>query len=355
MTNHTTAALPRRFAVLIGKLASDTARLPRARSARGIWDAGIDEAIAWMVRSHEVTGRRGSSRGYSLLFGWADAFPETTGYVIGSLLGYGVPRGRDDLVEHARQMAQWEIEVQNPDGGTMQGLISKAGRSIAFNTGMVMHGFVDLHAVTGDSAYLDAARRGGDFLVASQDADGAWRGDASHQGIPHTYKSRVSWALLKLAAATGNDAYRDAAVRNLDWVVAQQQPNGWFENCNFEPGLLPNTHGIAYTLRGLTESHALVGDDRYLEAARLTSRALIEQFERRRTLTATWKPDWTPSSPYLCLTGLAQLGGVWLRLYEIAGGDEFRDAGLRLVEHAAAFQVRTSAPELRGSLPGSFP
>ena len=48
----------------------------------------LDEAIAWLCRTHDATGRHGSSKGFSLLHGWFPAYPETTGYVIGTLLEY---------------------------------------------------------------------------------------------------------------------------------------------------------------------------------------------------------------------------------------------------------------------------
>ena len=47
--------------------------------------------------------------------------------------------------------------------------------------------------------YLEAAVRGGEYLRRHQDDDGAWRGEAEYFQIPHTYCSRVSWALLRLA------------------------------------------------------------------------------------------------------------------------------------------------------------
>ncbi len=344
--------------MLIRQIARDSARatLARTRDRRRAPEQALAGAIDWLERTHDVTGRSGSSRGYSLLTGWAVAFPETSGYLIGTLIAYGAATGRDALLARARELGDWELEIQQPDGGIMQGLIDQQPRrSIAFNTGMVMHGWLDLWAATGDQQYLDGAHRGGRFLVEQQRADGAWAGVATYQGIPHTYKSRVSWALLRLAEASGEDQFRAAAIRNLDWVLSAQRPNGWFEHCEFKPGTLPNTHGIAYTLRGLVESYALLGDERYLEAARLTSRRLIDELERRGTLPATWREDWTSRAPYRCLTGIVQLGGTWLRIHELTGEERFRTSGVRAVEHAAAYQLWGPSGDVAGALPGSFP
>jgi rhamnogalacturonyl hydrolase YesR len=347
-----------RVAILTSRVAADTLRAATGGVRRHdtVWDDGLDEAIRWLCRSHDAVGRRGSSRGYSLVYGWAPAFPETTGYIIGTLLAYGLPRARTDLLARAREMAEWEIEVQGEDGGVMQGLItSTPKRTIAFNTGMVVHGWLDLHRSVGDEGSLEAAVRGGRFLSRHQDSDGAWRGEHAFHGIAHAYHSRVAWALLRLAEATGDTSFRDAAVRNLDWVLSLQRPNGWFDERIFVPGRLPNTHGIAYTLRGLLESYVLIADPRYLDAVRRTAGVLIEKLRAIGFLPAVWDSSWTPRVRYDCLTGTAQLGGIWLRLHQVTGEPAYLRAGLEAVEHAASHQLRTRSPQVRGALPGSFP
>ena len=337
---------PRRFAELIAIGARDT--VGRSRRPR---EDGIEAGIRWLCLTHDVTGRRGSSKGYSLLRGWFPAFPETTGYIIGTLLAHAGRTGDSSYRDRAIEMGDWEVEVQGSDGGVMEGLLAAEPKpSTVFNTGMVIHGWVDLEESSPSERRLEAAVRAGDFLLKHQDADGAWRGEAEYFRIPHTYCARVSWALIRLADATGHAAYRDAARRQLDWVLDMQQDNGWFASCNFKPDRDPNTHGIAYTLRGLLESGVLLEHEPYLAAVRRTSDALIGG-----RLPATFDSAWKPTSRYECLTGIAQLGGVWLRLYELTGDTRYRDAGLRAVERAAARQERSSWAAIDGALAGSFP
>jgi uncharacterized protein YyaL (SSP411 family) len=318
-------------------------------------DGSMAAAARWLCRTHDVTGRRGSAQGYSLLKGWAPAFPETTGYIVGTLINYGAITGDPSYLVRAREMADWEIEIQAPDGGIMQGVVGGGGPTITFNTGMVLHGFVDLHAANGEERYLEAGRRAGRFLVDTLDEDGAWRGEHTYLGLPHTYKSRVAWAMIRLSQASGDPSFREGAERHLDWVIAQQRDNGWFENCNFKPGGLPNTHGIAYTLRGLLESHALTGEARYLEAVVRTSEKLIGELDARGFLPAVYDADWHPAAAYECLTGTVQLGNVWMRLFEVTGEQRYLDAGVRAVDLAAVRQERSRWPNLDGALAGSFP
>ena len=124
-------------------------------------------------------------------------------------------------------------------------------------------------------------------------------------------------------------------------MLSRQRSNGWFEDCVFKPGTNPSTHGLAYTVRGLLESHAVAGEERWLGAVERTSEALIRKLEVQTRLAAAYGDDWHPTARYACLTGTAQLGGVWLRLYQITRDPRWLNAGLKAVEQAAA--------------PGSFP
>lgn len=335
---------------------SDAARWPSRRRSPSGSPTAVDKAVDYLLATHDATGRNGCSRGYTLVRGWAPAFPETTGYIIGTLLAFGARSGRQDLVGRAREMGDWEIGVQGSDGGIMEGMVTQVPRkSIAFNTGMVMHGWLDLADATADQRYLAAAEHGGAFLVRHQSPDGAWRGEHSYAGIPHTYHSRVAWALLRLSEATGDDSFRKAGIRNLDWVLSMQRPNGWFEQCIFRAGQQPNTHAIAYTLRGLLESSQITGDDRYLTAVQLTSDELIQRFRELQWLPGVFDRTWRARAWWECLTGTVQLGGVWLRLFEIGGDPTYLEAGLAAVDRAAGFQIQSSRLPISGALAGSFP
>lgn len=350
-------SIVRRSVALPALALGDTARhLRRLPPPDEVPAGALDAAIRWLTRTHDVTGRRGSSKGFSLLHGWLPPYPETTGYIIGTLLDHAAKTGDSELQEHARQMGDWEIEVQNPDGGVMEGAFaSPPTRSIVFNTGMVVFGWVDLYEQLGDERYLEAAVRAGRWLADNQQEDGTWAGRFEHHEIPHTYNSRVDWALLRLAEAAGDESFRAAAVRNLDWVLSTQEENGWLEWCIFRPGTIPNSHGLAYTMRGLLESSALLGDERYLEAALRTSRPLLEVFRRLGRLPARFERDWSPGARSVCVTGLAQTGGVWLRLFQETGDAALREAGAAAVAQAAALQSRSAWQEIDGAVPGSAP
>jgi hypothetical protein len=330
-----------------------TAFLP---GAHGPAAQALDDAVAWLCRTHDATGRRGSSKGFSLLHGWLPAYPETTGYVIGSLLDYARRHGgRDDLLVRAREMGDWEKEVQSADGGIMEGHVrTEPRRSVVFNTGMVLHGWLDL-AEAGITGHEDAAAGAARFLTDRMRPDGTWDPAVEYSAVAHTYNARVSWAMLRWARRAGDAPAEAAARRQLDWVAGRQHADGWFEDCVFKPGGTPSTHGIAYTLRGLLESYAICREDRWLRAVERTSEALIRKLEVHAMLVSDWADGWRPTSRHACLTGTVQLGGVWLRLYDQTGDPRWLNAGLKAVDQGAAHQERTPWPAIHGALAGSFP
>ena len=322
----------------------------------GAHDGALSAAIGWLCRSQDVTGRQGSSKGFSLLHGWLPAYPETTGYVLGTLLEYARRLGgASQLIERAVQMGDWEKAVQEPDGGIMEGHVATMPRrSVVFNTGMVLHGWIDL-AEAGFDGYEESAQRASAFLSANLRDDGTWRPEFEFAGIPHTYNTRVAWAMLRWARRRADEQTAQAARDHLDWACSCQRTNGWFANCTFRPGTKPSTHAIAYTLRGLLESYCLTGEERWLVAVKRTAEALLVPLDRHRLLPANFHADWRPAAVHSCLTGTAQLGGVWLRLYQETGEPRWLNAGLRAVEQAAARQETVHWSPVRGALAGSFP
>jgi uncharacterized protein YyaL (SSP411 family) len=275
--------------------------------------------------------------------------------VIGTLLEHSRRTGDPAGAQRAREMGDWEEAIQLPDGGVMEGSVgTKPVRSIIFNTGMVLHGWVDL-IEAGEERYTGAALRAAQLLTRTMHDDGTWDPAHEYAGLPHTYNSRVAWAMLRFGLLAGEEETVLAARRQLDWVLTQQRKNGWFDSCLFKPGTAPSTHGIAYTLRGLLESHEMTGDERYLEAVERTSQALTGVLHSRGRLPANWTDDWRPAAKHECLTGTVQLGGVWLRMFQITGEERYLKAGVKAVDLAASFQERSGPPAVRGALAGSAP
>jgi hypothetical protein len=69
----------------------------------------IEEGVAWLARAqdHSATQDGGVARHYSLIDGWAASYPETTGYIIPTLIDFGRMAGRKEPIDRARRMLEW--------------------------------------------------------------------------------------------------------------------------------------------------------------------------------------------------------------------------------------------------------
>jgi uncharacterized protein YyaL (SSP411 family) len=347
------------------ELASAYLTLPR-RSAQPGTDA-LAEAITWICHAQDAFPSGGVARSFAFAYhpyfkrvGWIAPYPETTGYIIPTLFDYARRTGRDDLFARASRMADWECDVQLANGAVQGGTVEEPATPAIFNTGQVIFGWVRAYDETRRERYLDAAIRAGNFLVEMQSSDGAWRKNLSDYATSHitsyTYNTRTAWALESLGACTGDRRYRAAAVRNIDFALTQQEPNGWFrDNCLGDPAR-PLVHTIAYATRGILEVGVALNKEEYIAAARRAADALLARQRDDGSLCGRYDANWQPAANYSCLTGNAQMGIIWGRLHELTGDKPYRMALTRANDFLRSVQwLGTGNPGLDGGISGSYP
>lgn len=324
----------------------------------------LRETMNWLKNAHDASGGRGVSGGYSVIDGWLAPYPETTGYIIPTFYDYAEFSGENEWRERAEAMADWEIEVQMPNGAVQAGIFK--GKNAAqipavFNTGQVILGWCRAFLETKNERYLQASKRAGDWLASVQAEDGAWRvSSAETETNVHAYDVRTAWSLLEIYEITDEKKYLEAARRQIDWTLGQQRGNGWFENNAFfvssEKWTFPFTHTIAYVLEGLQQSYRILRDERYFHAYGKTAEKLLRIFELKRFMAGDFDENWKPSGKYSCLTGDAQIAGVWLKHYEITGDARFLNAALKLDDYAKSTQnIASLHVGIRGGIKGSQP
>lgn len=322
-------------------------------------------AAEWLVRSIEACGGQGSAVYYSRWFrpwrGWAPPYPETTGYIIPTLLDYSVYANRPELVELAIRQADWICTLQFEDGALPGGDTEnwhRVGKSI-FNTGQMMIGLVAVHDQTREGRYLDVALRAAHWLTRNVDPEaGVWTSFGYRSGFSPAYYTRVAWPMLEVSSRSGDLDVRRAATRVLQTIAGWQEPNGAVRNWGFAPDKPAFTHTIAYTIRGLLESARLLGDEGrpLFEVAHKAAEALLRRMELRGRLAGAYDESLRGVYWYTCLTGDCQMALAWMRIGDALGDDRYLSAAVKAVEHVLRRQrVRCLDPNLRGAVGGSSP
>ena len=111
----------------LSKPAKDEHR--RDRLGLPMQDPGIErsvaESVAWLGRAqdHSTSQDGGVARHFSLETGWSTSYPETTGYIVPTMLAYAKVTRDDTLRQRARRMLDWLVSIQFPDGSFQGGTI----------------------------------------------------------------------------------------------------------------------------------------------------------------------------------------------------------------------------------------
>lgn len=331
----------------------------RVETAPQRHEVHLGAAIDWLCRAQDVrdgqTDAGGVSAGWSFEDGWLPSYPETTGYIIETMLEASRVLGRSELVERARRMIDWELSIQQPDGAFPGHFGEPGSRPVIFNTGQIMHGMIAGHLQMGRSDCLEAAVRAGHWLADQQDADGCFR-RSEHNDTPHVYNTRATWPLLSAGLISGEKRLVDAARRHMDWALSQQTTSGWFQTNAFVPWRSPFTHTIAYAIRGLLEAGVLLGEERWLAAALKAGRGMAKAQRADGWLAGTYRDGWVADASYSCLTGVAQMSLNWTRLAQATGDETLRAHARSALEYLKRTQrLDHPDPAVRGGIAGSAP
>jgi uncharacterized protein YyaL (SSP411 family) len=325
---------------------------------------GYPEAAGWLGAAQDAAGD-GFARGYSLYWnpyfgarGWQPAYPETTGYIVPTLYQLADHLGRPEFSERAERAARWEIAIQLPSGAVRGGVIGEVPSPAVFNTGQVILGWLVAFERTGASAYADAARRAGRFLVEALGSDGFWRKGHSEYAMAGAalYNARTAWALAEAGVRLGEPAFLATAHRHHRAVAAMQLANGWFPECCLSDASRPLLHTLAYTVRGMLEGGRVHQDDALLASSRRAAAALAAAAREDGWMAGRFDRDWRPAAAWSCLTGEAQMANNWMRLFHITGERSWLDPVSRVLGFVKRTQNRSSGNAgLRGGIKGSSP
>jgi hypothetical protein len=319
-------------------------------------------AVEWILSAQNVAGS-GVSLGYfpcGNAPAWQPPYPETTGYIISSLLRYAERRNLGVVRKRALDMAGWEAEIQMPSGAVQGGpyIPSIQQTPCAFNTGMVLDGWCSAYEITRDAKLFDAAYRAAEYLSGDLSDDGYFRtnGRFVSSAKIKTYACLCAWSMYRFGELAGETRYQIEAVRSIEAAIRQQQTNGWFaNNCLTRPEA-PLLHTIGYTLQGILEVGILAGRNDFIHAVRLGVAPLLSQVSTDGFLNGRFYSDWTPASFSCCLTGSAQLAVVGYRLYQLTGDPNYQRFGDLLLNFLKPLQrLNSECTPINGAIAGSFP
>lgn len=326
-------------------------------------DPGPNQVIKacsdWLCAAQDygASDDRGVARDFSLIKGWATSYPETTGYIVPTMLSLADYLGCPSLEDRAREMLDWLVAIQMPNGAFQGGKIDSIPVvPVTFNTGQILIGLA-AGAVRFGSDYEEPMHRAAQFLRDSLDDDGCWRSFPTPFASPgeKAYETHVSWGLFEAERLAPEHGYGKAGLRQVGWALSKMQANGWPECCCLTDPMQPLTHTLGYYLKGLVEAHRLTGRPDILEAATRMAYGLQSAHREDGALPGRLNRNWKGVVRWTCLTGNVQIADSWFYVANALGDPTLAETAMQ----ANAFvrrTIRLEGPEpVRGGVKGSFP
>lgn len=318
----------------------------------------LQEAIEWLMRAQDAGEDRGISYGAEFGGPFLQSYPETTGYIIPTFLKLADYYRDESFARRASEMGEWESDVQMACGAVMGGRLNPNPTPAVFNTGMVLLGWSALYERSGEPRFGHSLRRASEWLLSMQEPDGDWRKGNSRFANPDTtvYNVKAAWGLCEAGRVAQIPAATAGAVRNAEFCLSRQLPNGWFRDCCLVDASRPLLHTIAYAMQGLLGIGVVANRPDFIEAAARTADSLMRLMDDDGFIPGRIGPDFQGAADWSCLTGTAQTAVVWGRLFQLTGDPSYRDATCRANSYLLRrHDIDNPDPRLRGGVPGSWP
>jgi hypothetical protein len=323
-----------------------------------IYKTQLKHSAEWLIRSIEK-GKGGSCAYFSPLMGWSRPYPETSGYLIPTLIRVSNVFNDPKYLDGALNIGQWLLDIQAQDGSWHGGLHpNKSSAGSVFNTGQILKGMMALFEFTGDQKFLDAADNGCNWLASGVNKNGLWPvGDYRASKTP-SYYTHVAWPMLEVWKRTQSAPQRSSAERFLDMALKRKLSNGVIGQWGFDNRSSAFTHTIAYTIRGFQESSRLIGDySKYGRPMEEILNFFIKKAELSNgKISGEFNEALKGNNNYVCLTGNAQLAICVLLMEQEVPDLRLVNAAAKMIDFIGS--VQTSGwfiKSLKGSVAGSYP
>ena len=321
----------------------------------------LHHAAKWLIHAQQQGTTDGCGT-YYFNSGWTSDYPETTGYIIPSLLRYASyekAQWSKEAEKAALEAGEWLLTIQREDGGWPGGYVAQNRPSVVFNSGQILRGMLALYKHNKDPRWKEAALRCIEWIWAQLDEEGRFSQN-DFMGAIRVYGTYVVGPILDWLPhfSQKRDSWHAFATRHLSWVCTQQNEVGWFANCDntHHKNDKPIIHTIAYTIDGMWHAGLSLNNEDFKASAMLPARVLATDFLTRGILNGRYTSNWSGVEAFIP-TGGAQLALVWHSIYEHTGEAIWKEAYekmntlLCVIARSGARQSKDS----HGALQGSFP
>ncbi len=278
-------------------------------------------------------------------------YSETTGYGITALAFLNQVKGNSRLVEKAGKAGQWLSEKAITKEGAVlarnyqefedanEKFSFEGGNVFAFDAGMVLNGFVDLHALTGEHQFIDTAKRIGNFLLENMFKEGKMYAiystktgeikdsEEKWSTQPGSFHAKLSIGFLKLAETARGKRFRKAATALCENALLMQKPDGRFVTNSRNKST--HLHPHCYAAEGLLFAGLKLGKQRFVDAAENAVNWALSNQAKDSGINAFFSGEWNQSQRSDVIAQVLRLALALKAIGRLASVPEEKLSGLR--------------------------
>jgi len=204
--------------------------------------------LNWIKKSIDHNNGLGSSA-YRTLWGtWSGVYPETTGYLIPTLLNASQFTKDEIWFDYAKKSVAFLKTIQNEDGSFYKSIENP--KPIVFDTAQILFGFCAYHEKF--SGQKEVIKNAYSWLLSQINDKGLFINYNYVLNYNPAYYSRIFWPMLCAEKLLQIPTHHKIE-KGLENILQLQNENGSFNDWSFDKNKDALTHTIVYTLRGLWE------------------------------------------------------------------------------------------------------
>lgn len=330
-------------------------RRPDPLIAESLYESA-SSAVHWLMNAQKQ-GKDGGFPTFSMGTGFGASYPETSGYILETLIKWHSFSPSVQLEQAIQQVTNWLLDIQHADGGWQSGYVDENKPPVVFNTAQVMRGLMAMHRKTQDATIADALDKAAHWIARVQEPNGVW---ARHNylGQARVYDTYVAAPLVQWGLLRQHEEVVEAARKHIRWVEKKQHPNGWFADADntVKRNHQPILHTIAYTVDGLLEFHQHTGDEQALSLGKRTAGILANRLNTQLRLAGRFDERWIGYEADIP-TGYAQMVVAWRRMLDHEPEEQkWKNAIDLACRRLMQMQWKnTGIAHLDGGISGSYP
>lgn len=262
----------------------------------------LQETLKWLEKSFKVTQYLGSSA-YRTSFGtWGPAYPETTGYLLPTLIKASQTLDVNQWQDLALSQIQYFEKIQLSHGAFPVNQNELAPN--VFDTSQILLGMVKASRLSNTDVFKSLIEKSYFWLQSQINEEGQFLKYNLYEGYNPAYYSRIVWALLEA------EKYLEIQVSEKTLILFKsvlELFNNDFQvrDTAFYPEQDCYSHTLAYAIRGFIESTILLQMDNTKVRSILES--LTEHIFKNNSLAGKYDGAYLGDYKFICATGHCQV------------------------------------------------